>query len=92
MIIQGRSYRDKLPALTDAERSSFDRMKLDVDFLAGTLLERNSVWPENLAKAEEFITSRFRELGFDIRMETYLADGEKVSNIEASLTGHDKPD
>jgi len=91
MIIPGHSYRGQLPSLTEAEHASSARMRHDVTYLAETIGERNTCHPAELANAEKFISDRFSEFGYSIRLETYSADGMNVSNIEATLTGQSKP-
>jgi len=92
MIIPGKSYRGEPPPLTESEEASSERMRQVVAYLAENIGERNTACPVNLVKSEAYITRRFEELGYDIRLETYSAEGKNVSNIEVALVGHEKPD
>jgi hypothetical protein len=92
MIIPGRSYRGELPPLTELEQAGSERMRHDVAYLAETIGERNTGCMENLAKAEAYIIRRFEELEYAIRLETYTAGDENVSNIEVTQPGQGKPD
>lgn len=92
LLIPGHSYRGELPLLAETEEAVSARLRCDVVFLADTIGERNTDYPEGLTQAEDFISSRFRELGYGVRLETYSAGGMAVANVEATLTGQGNSD
>lgn len=83
----GRSASPPLVALTPEEEAASSRMARDVAMLAGEIGERNTRRPEALSQAAEYLETKLREIGYFPVRQTYEADGQPCSNIEASIGG-----
>lgn len=59
------------------------RLRLDVEFLAGTLALRNHAHPETLGRAAGYIERRFHEAGAAVEVAPYEVDGATVRNVIA---------
>lgn len=92
MSMPGKSHTGTLPASTPEERMTAEHLKADVTMLADTIGERNTTCYPQLQQSAEYISSRFRQMGYVVREESYLVDGKSVSNIEAELKGNRQPD
>lgn len=92
MRMPEKSHSGPLPPLTVEEHRLSERLKSDVTMLAGTIGERNTLCYRQLLQSAAFITARFRELGYTVREESFLANDKQVMNIEAELKGARKPD
>lgn len=87
MAMPGKSHTGTLSPLTAKERITAEHLKTDVTMLAETIGERNTGCYLQLQQSAEYISSRLRQMGYVIHVETYLVDGKNVSNIEAELKG-----
>lgn len=87
MIIPGKSYKGRLPPLSESEIISARRMRSDVLILAETIGERNTSRYPALIAAEKFIAESFTSLGYEPKKESYKVNGFQVSNIIAELQG-----
>jgi hypothetical protein len=92
MRMPEKSHTVPLPSLTVEERHISERLKMDVTILAGSIGERNTLRYSQLSQSAAFITARFRELGYTVREESFLANEKQVANIEAELKGTRQPD
>jgi len=88
----GRSYRGALPPLNDAERALRDRLRADVEQLAGPLAERNLLNTKVLAQAVGWLTSELEDAGYKVTRQTYQVDRDTCSNLIAELRGTVHPD
>src|SRR6185369_15890354 len=88
----GNSHKGPLPPLTTDESALADRLEGHVEMLAGSIGERNIVCYAALQQAAAYIASRFEELGYPLREESYPARGREVTNIEAQLKGTLEPE
>ncbi|MBN2489510.1 MAG: M20/M25/M40 family metallo-hydrolase [Planctomycetes bacterium] len=88
----GRSHRGELAPLTAAERLLEERLRAHVEALAGQIGARSTARSAGLRQAEEYVATTFRELGHDVRADTYVADGLEVKNLEVGVSGRDRPE
>jgi hypothetical protein len=97
LIMPGDSYDGPLPVITEPQGRLSEMLREDVVFLAGTIGERNLANPTSLRHAENYIAASLAREGYAVRWQTYRAvtpDGaaHEVSNLEATITGAERPD
>jgi len=92
MQMPGKSHAGPLPPPDVEGQLLSERLKADVTMLAGTIGERNTNCYLQLQQSALYIAGRFRQLGYTIREEPYLANNRNVMNIEAELKGTRQPD
>lgn len=63
-----------------------------VSFLSEEIGPRSFRDPQNLAAASKFIQKKFRDLGYEVTLQTYTADGLAVENIIAEKKGNKRVD
>ena len=64
-----------------------DRLRHHVHRLAGDIGERNVWRPEALRAAADYIRGEFAELGYEVAIQSYLAEGLSCDNIEVVVPG-----
>lgn len=89
MRMPGSSATPPLPALSTQEGEAKERLRRDVQELAGVIGERNTRRPEALERAAGFLEGQLRAAGYTPVRQTYSADGVACSNIEAEIPGRD---
>jgi hypothetical protein len=83
-----RSYRGTLsPAPLDLAT----RLAAHVKFLSETIGERMVDRPESLRAVNAYARDELRRAGYDMSEHSRSSDGQKVSNLEAILTGNESP-
>ena len=92
MRMPGQSYKGALPHLTSEESVLADRLRGNVEKLAGEIGERNTLHYSALRSAADYIGSRFRAVGLTVRNEKYRTDDKEVANIVAEIKGREHPD
>jgi Zn-dependent M28 family amino/carboxypeptidase len=88
----GKTYSDKLPPLTETEKSYIDQLKYDLKKLGRDIGERNVFIPTKLNEAATFLETSFTKAGYKAKRQTFKALGENVSNIEVEIKGVSKPE
>ncbi len=88
----GKSYDGPLPPLTEEETALRNALRQDVETLAAEIGERNVFRYPRLAAAADFIKRSFEDAGYAVRREGFEASGQTCFNLEAAITGVDKPD
>jgi hypothetical protein len=87
----GPRARGPMTPPTAEETRCGERLRSDVVFLASTLGERNTIRYRELERTAASIGKRFRELGYEVRVQEFEAPSEsgprRVRNIEAVLWG-----
>ncbi len=92
MTVPGCSHKGPLPPLTSEETRQEGLLREHVATLAENIGERNTVRYSALQKAAEYISGQFAASGYQVKEQSYLADGKKVSNIWVEITGTAHPD
>jgi hypothetical protein len=87
MYMPGRSSTPPLPPLNASEIAARDRLRTDLEALAGDIGERNMAHPDALERAAQLIEERLRGIGYDPVRRTYVVDGAPCSNLEVTLRG-----
>jgi len=90
--IHNRSYKGKLPPLTENENLLMYSIKKDVEKLAGDFSERNLSNEPALSAAANFIFDSLSLKGFKLRRQEYKVEGIMCCNIEAEIKGGEKSD
>ena len=91
LSMPGANPVGNIPALTDSQQLLRDRLRSHVEYLAGTIGERNTEHPGTLARTVEYLDARFREAGLvPHRLEYDAAQGPFV-NLEAEIYGVTRP-
>jgi hypothetical protein len=83
----GRSFSGPPPPLTAAERATADRVRRDVERLAGEIGERHLWRYSSLLAAAAAIEARFREAGYVVAEQRFTAGGRPVRNLEVERPG-----
>src|SRR5712691_11191573 len=78
----GEFYREDLPL----------RLRAHVEYLAGTLGERNPLWYANLERARHYIERMFVDAGYDISHDAYEVAGRTFRNVIAEVPGTNRAD
>jgi Zn-dependent M28 family amino/carboxypeptidase len=77
-------YNDRTPPPTEEEQALALRLQRHVEQLARE--ERNTAHPERLDAAARYIEQTLSALGCEVREQTFDADGQRVRNLEVSIT------
>jgi Zn-dependent M28 family amino/carboxypeptidase len=83
----GRSFSGALPAVTAEQKSLADQLKADVTYLAGTVGNRDTDHPANLAKAADYIEAELQRAGWKVARHPYVVKGQNVFNLDAEIKG-----
>ncbi len=87
----GDSHAGVLPPLTAEERVLRERLMRHVAVLAGEIGERNVWHHAALEAASAYVTETFREPGYTVSAQAYVAEGKVVRNLEVEITGTTLP-
>ncbi len=88
----GKSYRGALPPMSEHELALHERLRHDVDALAGMIGERNLATYHNLAAAVAFLVGAFEQAGYAVQYQDYVVGKLPCSNLEVELRGHARAD
>jgi len=66
---------------------SIQRLRTHVYELAGKIGEHNVFHPDALHAAEAYITQEWRQQGYEVRKQTYTAQGVECANLEITRVG-----
>ncbi len=80
-----------LPLVTADTQQLAARLRGHVEYLAGTIGERNLAHPEKLLRAEHYLAAQLAKAGYIVRWQTYICNGHEVSNLEVEITGKAAP-
>jgi hypothetical protein len=81
----GRSYHGPLKPLTASEVQLRDDLRRHVEELAVNIGERNSAYPEGLARAGAYIETELQKAGFTVKQRPFEAHGRQFINYEAQI-------
>jgi Zn-dependent M28 family amino/carboxypeptidase len=88
----GTSHRGALPPMGQNERELQANLEKSVNKLALEIGERNSRNYAGLKAAETFIAQTFQSYGYKVSRQSFQFDGVEMNNVEAELTGKDRPE
>lgn len=83
----GRSYSSALPPLSAEETQISSNLKQHVNYLAGTIGERNMIAYQPLLQAAQYIEGKFKALGYEVKSQEYLVQMRKVRNLIVEIPG-----
>lgn len=83
----GTSFEGPLPALTDAQRATSERLRADVTTLATDIGERNFRQYDELERAAVFVEASFAASAFAPSRQSYSIDGREYSNVVVEIPG-----
>jgi Zn-dependent M28 family amino/carboxypeptidase len=87
----GTSFRGPLPPLTSEQRALETELRFTVEYLAGTIGERNVYRPQALKQAEAWLQHHLEVLGYEVRRQTYDVAGVSCVNLDVEIIGREKP-
>lgn len=87
----GRNYLGALPALTPDEQTVESNLRKTVNYVAGTIGERNVIAYQPLEKTAQFIETSFSAMGYGVQHQEYTVQMRKVRNLIAEIRGDKKP-
>ncbi len=82
----GRSYAGPLPPLGPYEEAIAASIRRDVEELAGRIGIRTA-FDGGLAKAADYVESRFRGLKYSVSRQEFKAQGRACANVEVEIPG-----
>ena len=91
----GAGHVGPLPAASDDEKALALSLRSDVEFLAGTIGERNDSRPAALDASVDFLTQRFEKLGYSVALEEFsvaTVTGVVFRNLVIEKKGTKRPD
>lgn len=92
----GRSYHGPLPALSPAEAAVRDRLRTDLQHLAGDIGMRNlDLAPEKLAESADWLEAQFAAAGYRAERQWLPvrdARAPRTCNLSAELRGTSRPE
>ncbi|EDZ92450.1 MULTISPECIES: M28 family peptidase [Limnospira] len=86
ILMPGKSYRGTLPPLTRHQEELSDRLRQDVEAIAGTG-EHNYIYYDNLLKTEAYLESRLTQAGYTVQRQEYLIGDRQFTNLEVEIPG-----
>jgi uncharacterized protein YjeT (DUF2065 family) len=92
IYMPGDSWSTPVPALSDAEQRSADRLRRHVEVLARQIGERNVELPGALAAATGYIRDTLADAGYSVTGQTFSCRGMDVENLEVELPGSRLPE
>jgi hypothetical protein len=83
------SYAGALPQLTPEELEIRNQLQEEVHYLSVNIGDRGLIRPHSLQDASNYLSNLLREQGYAVVDHPFMADGQRVNNLEASLPGTD---
>jgi len=83
----GKSFSGTLPPLSAEESQIRANLNQHVNYLAGTIGERNVIAYESLQKTAQYIEDNFKALGYTVQPQEYMVQMRKVRNLIAEIHG-----
>ena len=88
----GTSYQGTLPTLSSAENQLKQELRSDVEMLAGTIGQRNSLNYEGIENTVKFLEAQLNTAGYTVNHNKYQIDNQSYDNLEVEIKGYDRPD
>lgn len=83
----GQSFAGPLPELTAEQAAMRDRLRADLQILAGDIGERNLMVPEKLQAAAAFIERSLADAGYAVERQTVTVHDRPSSNLVVEIPG-----
>lgn len=90
-VMPGQSFTGTRPPLNTAQRARQERMRRDVDALAGQIGERSLRVPAQLRAASDWVAAELRAAGWRVSPISLQCRGETVHNWVAERAGTTNP-
>lgn len=87
----GKSYQGQLPPLTPVELEISRNLQRHVQYLAGSIGQRNIWNPPSMATAARYIEKNFALAGYPVQRQKHVTYQQETYNLEAELPGHAEP-
>ena len=91
IVMPGRSFSGSLPRLSAEETQTSANLRRHVNYLAGTIGERNMITYPSLLKAAQYIEDTFKGFGYQVHSQEYGVEGRKVRNLIGEIPGSTRP-
>ena len=88
----GATFSGTLPALNHEQERIKTGLYTHIEMLAEKIGERNIPHIAELNAARDYIKQVFQNLGYTVSLQTYIVDGQQVSNIIAEAKGVGNPE
>lgn len=97
LVMPGSTYRGEPPPLNEAQQKLRERLQGHVEYLAGTIGERNTEQPGSLTRSAAYIQSQFQDMGLIPRRLEYHVDDDSsfkgpFVNVEVEIYGTTRAD
>lgn len=92
LAMPGKSAEGDLPPLNDGQQVLRDRLKRHVEYLAGTIGERNTHVPGSLDAAIDYLQSQFRQMGLTPERLEYAEKEGPFVNLAIESPGVERAD
>jgi Zn-dependent M28 family amino/carboxypeptidase len=93
LAMPGQKFKETPPPLTAAEQEIKGKLERYVNYLAGTLGERNLHRQyANLIEAAAYIRGRFESYGYPVKSQPLTITDRTTENLEATHPGQDTPE
>jgi len=83
----GRSFSGTLPPLSAEETEIKANLAQHVNYLAGTIGERNMIAYQPLLKAAQYIEEKLKGFGYEVKSQEYVVQMRKVRNLIVEIPG-----
>jgi Zn-dependent M28 family amino/carboxypeptidase len=83
----GRSFAGALPPLSAEETGIKSNLAQHVNYLAGTIGERNLIAYDSLLKTAQYIEDTLKKLGYAVTSQEYVVQMRKVRNLIVEIPG-----
>jgi Zn-dependent M28 family amino/carboxypeptidase len=87
----GTSHVGPLPPITDSQAAASQRLRADVETLAGRIGQRSTFHPRELAGAALFLRESLATIGYAVRDHSFVARGSPAPNMDTEVLGTDRP-
>lgn len=85
--VPGKSHTGPLPPLSADQAALADRLRADIQWLAGDIGKRNLFHPTAYRAAEDGLALRLSNLGLHVRRQPFLVHGDQCANLFADVQG-----
>jgi Zn-dependent M28 family amino/carboxypeptidase len=91
-FMPGKSFKGNIPSPNREEMVLAEDLRSHVEYLAGTIGQRNLDVSGSLELSANYISKTLRDAGYEVRLLPYEMNNLEVRNIEVELKGNAKHD